>query len=151
TSTAVRTITVTPAAAGAGGAPVITALRITPASFAAARRGASVARDTGARVTYTTSRAATTRFTVARRLPGRRVGRRCGAPTRRTRRAPRCTRLARVPGGFTRSDTASRNALRFTGRIGGRALAPGRYRLSATPSAGGISGRAVSAAFRIVR
>jgi hypothetical protein len=57
----------------------------------------------------------------------------------------------RVPGGFTRSDTAGRNALRFTGRIGGRALAPGRYRLSATPSAGGISGRAVSAAFRIVR
>jgi hypothetical protein len=53
----------------------------------------------------------------------------------RGRRAPR------VVGRFTHAGRAGENAFVFTGRIGGRALRPGRYRLVAT--AGGVTRRVV--------
>jgi hypothetical protein len=40
--------------------------------------------------------------------------------------------------------------VRFTGRVRGRKLAPGRYQLTLTPNAGGKAGRTVTLSFRIV-
>jgi hypothetical protein len=55
-----------------------------------------------------------------------------------------------VPGGFTRPGAAGANAFRFTGRLSGRRLRPGRYRLLGTPVADGLEGAGAGASFRIL-
>jgi len=52
-----------------------------------------------------------------------------------------------VRGSFTRAGRAGTNRFHFTGRMGGRKLALGGYRLVATPT----GGQAKRAAFRIER
>jgi hypothetical protein len=146
---------------GGGGAaqPVLAAASrasIFPRSFRAAPGGPSTraARRViyGARVTYTLNQAARVRFTVARELPGRRTRRgTCVRPTRANRLARRCIRRLPVRGSFTLNGRSGRNAFRFMGRIGGRRLTPGNYRLTATPTANGRRGRATSVGFRIIR
>jgi hypothetical protein len=126
-------------------------MSINPARFPAARRGGSVARKTGAKVSYRDSQAATTIFTVARILPGRKSGKRCVKPTARNRGAKRCTRFVRVRGSFSHVDVAGKNSFRFTGRVRRKALKPGRYRLGGRPRAAGKAGNTVSVRFRIIR
>ena len=77
---------------------------------------------------------------IDRLLPGRRVGRLCLAATRARRFRPRCTRLV-LQGTLRRTPRAGRTSTPFTGRIGRRALAPGRYRATvrATDTAGNVS------------
>lgn len=154
TGSASQTITVKASGDGipfGGVAPVVTGLAIKPGRFAAAPTGGSVARRTGATVSYTDSRKARTTFTVARVLPGRRAGKRCEAPARANRGARRCTRLVRLAGSFTRADVAGRNAFRFTGRLRRKTLPPERYHLTAKPKLGKTAGKPVSAGFQIVR
>jgi hypothetical protein len=96
------------------------------------RRGeAQVARAIGARVSYRLSEAATVTFDVQRAAAGRRVGGRCVRPTSRNHRARPCPRWARVHGTFVHASLSGVNGLRFNGRVAGRRLSPGRYRLGA--------------------
>jgi hypothetical protein len=137
----------------------VTGESISPFSFRAAPSGPSArsARRVryGARVTFTLNVAARVRFTVQRLRSGRRVRRRgrtvCVRPTSGNRSRPRCTRVARLRGSFFRTGRAGANRFRFMGRIGGRRLTPGRYRLLATPLVNGGAGRSRAARFRIVR
>jgi uncharacterized delta-60 repeat protein len=135
----------------AGAAPALTAFAISPPNFPAALRGGSIARKTGAVISYKDSVAATTTFTVSRAMPGRKRGKRCVKPTRSNARAKRCTRYVRVRGSFKRVDKTGANRFRFTGRVARKALTPGRYRLSATPKLAGRTGKAATRAFRVVR
>jgi hypothetical protein len=124
---------------GAGPAQV-SRFGLFPLSFFPALRGASIAGRTpvGTTIRYTLDRAARVRFTVERPAPGRRLAnRRCVAPNRANRLRPRCTRYVAVRGSFSHSGSAGVNRFRFTGRIGGRRLAPGSYRLVVTPPAVG--------------
>jgi len=57
----------------------------------------------------------------------------------------------RVRGSFTRRRPAGRDRFRFTGRLAGRALKSGTYRLVATPIDNGRTGRPTRARFRIAR
>jgi hypothetical protein len=92
------------------------------------------------------------RFTVVQPEPGRKArGGRCVKPTRANRKARKCTRLVTLTGSFTRGGKAGANSFRFTGRLAGHRLKPGKYQLVATPSAGGRTGRAASASFRIIK
>jgi hypothetical protein len=111
--------------------PVLSRLMLTPAAFRAARRGASVARAaTGTTISYSVSEASTTTFTVDH--------------VRRGNPIP-------LHGQFTHQDVPGTNRFHFTGRIGGRALTPGKYRLNATPkSATGHVGQTKQTPFRIV-
>ena len=89
---------------------------------------------------------------IERLVAGRRVGRRCLAATRARRHRARCTRALRR-GTLVRADVAAgRRSTPFTGRLGRRSLAPGRYRatLRATDPAGNVS-RPATIRFRIVR
>jgi hypothetical protein len=135
--------------------PVLTHLTLSPATFAAALKGpsATTARKRfGTKVAYTLNGAALVRFTVLQAQAGRMGrGRRCAKPTRANRRGRRCTRLLALHGGLTRTALAGLNTFRFTGRLGGRRLRPGSYRLLATPTSGGASGGTVSVAFRVVK
>ena len=132
--------------------PALSLVKLLPDAFRAARAGPSVAARTGTTVSYTLSEAATTSFKVDRAVPGVKRGRRCVKPSRRTRRGKRCTHFVAVPGAFTHTDSVGVNRFHFTGRVGGRALKPGNYRLTATPrDAAGNTGRPVSSQFHIIR
>jgi CSLREA domain-containing protein len=146
------------AGGGAGGsdtkAPVFSALALSRTAFPAAPSGPSArkaARTYGTKVSYRLSEKAKTKFTVERAAKGRRVGGKCKVQTRANRTRPRCTRYKAVRGSFTRTGEAGRNSFRFTGRIGGKRLTPGRYRLvAAARDDAGNKARVVRRAFRIV-
>jgi hypothetical protein len=114
--------------------PAISHLTISPRTFRAAGAGAGSGR-TAATIAYRDSRRATTTLVVLRCVK---------------RRGHACTRYSRA-GRFIHADSAGRNRIRFSGRIGKRTLAPGRYLLQATPRSGGKVGRTVSVAFGVTR
>jgi hypothetical protein len=90
-------------------------------------------------------------FTIQRARPGRRVKGRCVTTRRSNRRRPKCTRFVGARR-FAVSAVAGDNAKKFSGKIGRRALKPGRYRatLTATDAAGNVSAPR-RLRFRVVR
>jgi uncharacterized delta-60 repeat protein len=124
-------------------------LGITPAAFAAADSGPSIARTVGAQVSYENTQAATTMFTVLKRTRGVRHKRRCMRPGP-NRHGKGCVRWV-VSGRFTHADKAGLNSFHFSGRLNGRKLKPGQYRLRARPRFAGPDGKAVEVRFQIVR
>ena len=56
-------------------------------------------------------------------------------------------RIEPLKGSIIRTGVAGTNKFRFTGRLNGKRLPPGKYRLIATPTASGKTGRAASAKF----
>ena len=133
--------------------PLASGFVFTPAAFRALASGPTITSRGrgGSRIAYRLSETATTRFTVDLATRGRRVGDRCARPTQANRGASRCTRYVAV-GSFTQISRAHLNRFRFAGRLAGRRLGPGRYRMSlvATDSAGNRS-LPLSRRFRIVR
>lgn len=117
-----------------------------PSARAAARRRHARAPASGTTVSFTLAAAGSVRFTVERAGGGRKVRGRCVAARRANRRARRCVRYSLIGGAFVRSGRAGANRFHFSGRIGGKALAPGSYRL--VGSGGGSVRRA---AFTIKR
>lgn len=136
--------------AGAGGgsaapaapAATLTGLKLTPKSFRAASASAggpfTTAKTTrGTSVRFTLSAAATVDFTVSRERRGTRSGKSCVAPKKGkiVKKSKRCTRL--VPAGsFSSTLVGGAITLRFTGRIGTKALTPGAYVLALRPKGG---------------
>jgi hypothetical protein len=131
--------------------PRTTALTLSPPAFLAAGAGGSVAAArTGTTVGFRLSEAARLRFTVDRRVAGRRVGRRCVAQRRSNRTKKRCARYTGVRGSFSLPGKTGKNGFHFTGRLRGAKLRPGRYRLAAAATdPSGNRGTRVRAAFRI--
>ena len=112
-------------------APVIGAFRATPSVFAIARTPRTAGVRSGTRFRYTLSEPARVTLRIQRGRAGR------GYRT-----------LAKL----TRNAASGTDRVRFTGRLGKRALRPGRYRalLTATDAAGNRSARRTTR-FRIVR
>ena len=134
--------------------PSLTAYSLSRSTFAAAATGRSVASAAkiGTRVRYTLSEPGAVRFTVERGAPGRLVQGSCRTPTRQNLRAKRCTRYGTMKGSFTHAGSAGANRFKFTGRLRGRKLRPGRYRLVAVPrDAAGNRSKPKRVKFRIVR
>jgi hypothetical protein len=138
--------------------PLDSSLRLSRKRFHAAAHGATVqaaSARAGTIVTYSDSQAATTTFTVLKRAAGVRSGKQCIAPGHHRPRGvqhKRCTRYVAVGPSFAHQDAAGANRFRFTGRIAGRKLAPGNYRLTGTPrNAAGESGAPLSVSFTIIR
>lgn len=133
----------------------LSALKVSPRAFPVAERGGSIARKrkrrTGTKVTYRDSQAATTTFTVQKRRRGVKRRGKCVAPLKRKGKTKkrRCTRFTSV-GSFKRTDRAGQNSFRFTGRVRGRKLQPGRYQLRAVPRFGGRDGAPATTSFRII-
>ena len=106
----------------------------------------------GTRFRFRLSERAGVTIVLSRALAGRRVKGSCRRPTRALRRRARCTRWVSA-GRLVRSGQLPGAAwVRFSGRLGSRALARGGYRavLTARDAAGNRS-RAVSTRFTIVR
>ena len=110
----------------------LSALSLSPVVFPGAGQGPAVSlrhSATGTEVRYRISVPALLDIRVARRtLAGR-----------------------RFTASFTVVGGTGVNAFHFSGRVGGRKLAPGRYVLTARPRASGRRGRAVATRFTIIR
>jgi CSLREA domain-containing protein len=134
--------------------PAVVGMRLTPSTFRAAGSGAVLAArrrpPVGSRLRFRLSERSTVRFTLKRKLAGRRAGGRCVKPTRANRRGRRCIRLVALRGAHERTRNAGSVALRFRGRWRGRKLKPGTYRLVAVARERARAGAASSADFRIV-
>ncbi len=126
----------------------MSALKLAPSEFVAARRGGPTGGTQGTTVTYRNSVAARTVFTVlAGRCGIRTSERRCVRP-RSGRRGRSCTRYVSI-GTFSRSSVAGFNTFVFTWRLHGRKLPSGRYKLQAVTRTDAGSSTAVSVSFRI--
>jgi Concanavalin A-like lectin/glucanases superfamily len=101
----------------------VTGVAVSPTDW---RLPARRRRPAAATIRFNVSARSTATLTFSRAVTGRRVGRRCVAPTRRNLQMPRCARFQSV-GSITVAARAGRNAVRFQGRIKGRLLPPGRY------------------------
>jgi len=115
--------------------PRISGLRLSPRTFATVtRRG----RKPGATLRLTLSEAASVELRIYRRTTGRRVGGRCVKTTRANRAARRCVRDVRVRGTIAKRMAAGTGTVRITGRVAGRRLPAGSYRVAvvATDAAG---------------
>ena len=104
----------------------------------------------GSAFRYSLDQPATIKIKIYATAKGRKVRRRCRAPSRRNQGKPACKRLV-LKGTLTRSGNVGTNYVPFSGRIGNRALAPGRYQAAivATNAGGKSTTRTVS--FTIVR
>jgi virginiamycin B lyase len=138
--------------------PGLGALRFSRGTFRAATSGASTSAKrrrrvpVGTKISFSLTEPSVVRFTVDRRAKGRRVRRRCVKPRRSNRSRKRCTRWVRVRGSFTVAGKAGTNTITFRGRIGGRSLKPGRYRLNSQATDASRNRSATRRrAFRIVR
>jgi hypothetical protein len=135
--------------------PKITTLRLSnivlrPAPFGASVRAARA--RIGTIVSFTLSERGSVKFTVDRSTTGRTVKGKCVKTTSTNRGKPSCKRWVAVKGSFKVAGKKGTNKIEFRGRIGGRALSPGRYRLNAreTDLAANTS-TTRRTAFRIVR
>jgi hypothetical protein len=115
--------------------PKISRVSVRPRTWAVAARGRSekpaIAKRVrrGTRFAYSLSEPARVVFTIERRLPGRKVGRKCKKPTRSKRSKKRCTRYKRF-GRFAQQGRAGKNAKKFSGKVGKKKLKPGTYRVT---------------------
>jgi hypothetical protein len=133
----------------------LTSLSLAPQAFRAANIGGAIlsARKrkapVGATVTYDVTLPATVEFSVLRLRKGRKVGKRCLKATRANRKWRPCVLAPKpVKGSFSHSGAAGANSFKFTGRIGGKALLPGSYRLVGKAGAGTATR---AAPFKVVR
>ena len=125
--------------------PLVSRLRLTHHTFAV-RSG-----QTGTTIRFSISRAATASIAIRRLRVGYRVGRRCVTASQSRSARATCT-LAQPVAALTRHAKIGSNTIALTGRIGRRALRPGRYTLTVTARVGlGPSSRPRSTTFQIVR
>ena len=107
--------------------PSLTGAKLSAKRIRAARKGATIARKAGAKLSFTLSEAAVVRVAV------RKGAKTVGAPVMIAGQAGKTTK-------------------RFTGRAGSKKLKPGRYTLQlGATDAGGNAAKTVKLRFRIVR
>lgn len=120
----------------------ISRLKATPKKFAAAGRGkgAKSSKRLGTHFRYRLSERATVRFKIERRLPGRKLGKKCVRKTAKNAKRKPCPRFRKL-GSRTAKGKGGANRTYFSGRLRGAALPPGSYRVTAvaTDAAGGRS------------
>lgn len=119
--------------------PGLGSLRLASTTFKAARSGASTSQKkrksrapTGTQVSYSLTEDSSVRFTVERKTSGRRVSGKCRPKTRKNAKRRRCARYVQVRGSFAVSGKPGKqgNSFTFRGRVGGKSLKAGSYRLT---------------------
>ncbi len=127
-------------------APVITRFTISRTRFTVGRDRTAVSaaakpkRTGGTTIGVRVSELGRLRSTFDRLLPGRRVGKSCRKPSRQLRSRKACTRKV-CAGALTRRLKRTTTSLRFSGRLGRKALPAGRCSVTATvtDAAGNVS------------
>jgi hypothetical protein len=121
-------------------APVLKSLRFAPGLL----RKSSL-------ISYLLNEQATTTLRVLRKTTGVKKGRTCAKAGRKLKKhAKRCTRWVVVSGSLTHADRPGKNSFRFNGKLRGKRLKAGSYRLVAVArDASGNIGKPIMVAFRV--
>lgn len=116
-----------------------------PSSTPLTGKASSVHHKRGTVFSFRLDQPATVTIAIQKETQGRRVGRSCRPYSRRLRHKPRCTRTITVAT-LTRSAHAGLNTVAFSGRVSGKALAPGGYQFAfiASDSAGASAPKTLS-------
>jgi hypothetical protein len=129
--------------------PELQSLSVAPNAFRAAKSGGAVASakkkargPVGTTVTFSLSDGGTVtvKFSVEQLITGRKAGKRCVKQTAANKGKAKCTFAKKLSGGFSDQGSTGQNHFKFSGRLGSKALKPGRYKL--VGSAGGVDKRA---------
>jgi Ca2+-binding RTX toxin-like protein len=96
---------------------------------------------------YSLDKAASVTIAIDQARPGRKDGRTCKKQTRKNRQKRACILFAAI-GKLSQPGAAGRNTLRFSGKLGGGKLKPGRYRATAVGTA--ASGKSAPATANFV-
>ena len=115
-------------------------LSVSPRKFHAASSGGPLVSKGGAKVGVSLSEAATVAFTVQRSRPGRKAKGACAPVSKDNAQKKHCSLWRTLPQGFSKALPTGASSLRFSGRLGGRKLTPGKYRLLAVAT--GTTGKA---------
>jgi hypothetical protein len=137
--------------------PVLTQVSMNPTVWAINKKGpseravAAKAAKKGTTFSYALSARARVLFTIEQVLPGRTASGRCARPSHSNRTKKPCARYT-LFGRFAQQAVSGGNTKRFSGKIGKRRLAAGRYRASlvAADAAGGTS-KVMRLSFQVVR
>lgn len=113
--------------------PRITGLEVTPKRFRVKAKGNS------AKLKLTLSREATVAFGIE-------VKKACGSKGKKARCKPGFHSVQTI----TQKLAAGQDAVPYSARPRGRALRPGSYRVTAVPTAGGVTGKATQAPFTVL-
>lgn len=105
-------------------------------------------RIAGGKIAYTLSERATVTLKLERATSGRKVHRKCVAPTARNRRSPRCTRFATLLRSIRAPGKLGTDRLALP-RLHGRKLAPGVYRITLTARDAAGNATTITKQFRI--
>jgi hypothetical protein len=131
----------------------IQSLAVKPGAFragnvagAVASRRKKAAAPLGATVSYSLSATGSVEFSVERKSAGRKAGKKCVKQTAANKAHKKCSFYKPLKGSFSVTGATGSNSFRFSGRLGGKPLKPGSYRLTA--AAGGAAKKAV---FKIVK
>ena len=143
-----------PAPPAAGGAALTASgFKVTNKRFQVAKRATPLsAKKTpkGTTFVFRLSAAATSRIAIARKLPGRKKGKRCVAPRKSLKK--KCTRYVKAGTLVRKRTKAGANRVPFSGRMGKRALRPGTYRATLTASdPSGRRSKPLILTFRVVK
>lgn len=133
--------------------PAISSFAATPSTFAVGPKSTPLVARVARRTTFRfqLSEPGSVTIAIARQLRGKRSGKRCVPPSKKLAKKKSCKRYKTV-GTLKRTGVGGANKVAFTGRLGKKALALGRYRASivATDPAGNKS-VAKTASFKIVK
>lgn len=118
--------------------PVISKLKATPKKFRAKPKGKAKGKF-GTSFRYRVSEAATVRFKIERRKPGRLLGKKCKPQTKKNKKGHKKCAIFKRRGSRKQAAKAGANKLRWNGRLKGKPLPAGSYRATAvaTDGAGG--------------
>src|SRR3954452_11530358 len=103
--------------------PVISKYKVSPGTQSFAKPGATIS--------YDLNTAATTTHSVLKPAPGRKSGKTCVKPPKKPPKgAKKCTRFVPI-GSFKHTDVAGKNKFHWNGKLKGKKVKPGSYRLQA--------------------
>jgi hypothetical protein len=108
--------------------PTVSAFSFSPAGFAVGQMLSSGRAQRATTITYRLSKRSTVTIRIARKLAGRKSGRRCVKSTSRLRSRPGCSRYVTSGTLIRPNQGAGTRTLAFSGRLHGRALPLGSYR-----------------------
>jgi hypothetical protein len=133
-----------------GGTVVTVAAKLTHVSIAPSRFFAAPSKrhKAGTTITYTDPVAGTTTIVVFAQTARVKVHGKCVKPRGHGHGRP-CIRLVKL-GSFSHADHIGRNTARFSGRLSGRTLPPGRYVVQLTPTFAGRQGQPVLLRCRVI-
>lgn len=106
----------------------------------------------GTTISLTSDEAGTATLKFYKATKGKRSGKRCVKRSKRLAKKKNCTRWIKVRGSISSPIVAGQNSIAFSGKVGGKALAPGKYKMEiVVVNATGLTSLPVTKTFTITK